>query len=1314
MNMMTYHQYLSILLSPFSRIHPCKCSIILIFVFNLIIRMFVWIFFLIPMISISNPNAVKDLIDLNCESTISNQDNSYVRFDNELVRYDSGRSRKRGMILPIIDTLYVGISHPMKSLTGDNGLFSYLNQAKLYNPIVVIIDSDLDETGKYTLKRWVNVPSTTHHTVTITTDNQTRTIKNDLNHYNSLLSLDQTQDLIIDGKESHNLILAPFKANSIERSTALYVCNFATNCSFKNLIVLNNQKLPGYGAIHITNSQCKLSFEGIHFQSHESNGTDYYQIAIKCQSGSHQLNIRNCEFTDFAMDGIYVLGSTSSQTITGNHFYRLWDESTIVKCIQITEGKGHIISNNYFGGNEKFCGATMLTLSRSCYFSAISLINTADNETITIANNVCKNIALTAPAINPSIGGSCSYIVFSKSSVKGNKELLVDTLFRVSGNKCSDIMLLESSFFGVSMQSNASNSKYSIIKNEFRRVSTIFDQISNGFFQLFYLNFTATSCTYIQRNLISDMSITAPNKETTKSNGLIFNCINLDVTASDNLVTQNRVDSIFFDASASSSLMLKLFSIESIGGIKLVFTRNCATNIGNVTSGRFGDLTGLFYSTIEPSVVPSNIRIFNNVFRLGRRSLTSSGLMRGVDFSLNDIDSLYFVHNSMSMEGNFSGSVYSDALFVSNTIASLYLRNNLLINQRLNQDGQSLMIHSTNSYPSGLTENWSDYNNILPATALFRVGNTSYTGINNWTNSVLKPDKHSFTINMQYQDSSFLIPKREYYLPCEPFGGVLTDFNGHNRSLSPFKPDIGAFEKVEREVSRWMGTSADWMNPLNWDTGLVPSVNSIVLIPPWAIGFPNLPTGANIELKELNNYSNDPLIVDATSSLTISGNDLHDTTKLQLVLQGSLMSSSSLVTNSLVKIEMIRPIDGYSSWPEIQQPLHGWHLFSSPIKNFGFESFLQDDDSADLYYWDEKANNWINRKLEGGMINPLFGDSFQQGRGYLIASKLLRTIDLTGVSSINDFYFSNLSLTSGNSSSGWHLLGNPYPAGLIWGTEEWTLSGIDNIAKVWSEENAAYIDLFPEQGIIPSLNGFFVHVTSAINNITIPKAERIHNHFYYKSFPIDRALVFSVLDQTFKTRQLIHLFLQEPSESNKKLQSEAMDGYAPQLFFTTLEEDYSTFTSFSKDTLVHLVYHPTNQNTIKIQLKLPSELKVHVELIDEETNIHYKVIDSLEISVKSNEQLEDYHLSLRLQTENNEVFQNKTEVFAEEDCILLKNCLAGLLEIYDLSGKLIQKHHVIESKLWRSKRTQLKGVYIALFKSKNNPLGKTVWLFPRG
>ena len=143
MNMMTYHQYLSILLSPFSRIHPCKCSIILIFVFNLIIRMFVWIFFLIPMISISNPNAVKDLIDLNCESTISNQDNSYVRFDNELVRYDSGRSRKRGMILPIIDTLYVGISHPMKSLTGDNGLFSYLNQAKLSNPIVVIIDIDL-------------------------------------------------------------------------------------------------------------------------------------------------------------------------------------------------------------------------------------------------------------------------------------------------------------------------------------------------------------------------------------------------------------------------------------------------------------------------------------------------------------------------------------------------------------------------------------------------------------------------------------------------------------------------------------------------------------------------------------------------------------------------------------------------------------------------------------------------------------------------------------------------------------------------------------------------------------------------------------------------------------------------------------------------------------------------------------------------------------------------------------------------------------------------------------------------------------------
>jgi hypothetical protein len=1266
------------------------------------------------MISIGNPNDVKDLVGLNCKIAFSKPDNPYMCFDDEFLWDDRGRSVKRGTILPIIDTLYVGISHPMKTLTGDNGLFAYLNQAKLYNPIVVIIDSDLEETGKYTLKRWINVPSTTHHTVTITTDNHTRTIKNELNHYNSLLSLDQTQDLIIDGRESHNLILAPFKANSVERSTALYICNFATNCSFKNLIVLNNQKLVGYGAIHITNSQCKLSFEGIHFQSHESNGTDYYQIAIKCQSGSHQLSIRNCEFTDFAMYGVYVLGSASAQTIIGNHFYRLWGESTIVKCIQITEGKGHIISNNYFGGNEKFCGDTMMTLSRSSYFSAISLINTSDNETITIANNVCKNIALTAPAINPSIGGYCSFLVFTKSNGKENNEVIVDTFFRVSGNKCSDIMLLESSFFGVSMQSNSSNSRYLIIKNEFRRVFAIFDQFSNGFFQLFYLNFTAASSTYIQQNLISDISIITSSKKTAKSNGLIFNCINLAVTSSENLVTQNRVDSIFFDASVSSSLMLKLFSIESIGGIKLVFTRNSATNIGNVTSGRFGDLTGLFYSTIEPSVVSSNIRIFNNVFRLGRHGLTSSGLMRGVDFFLNDIDSLYFVHNSMSMEGNFSGSVYSDALFVSNTIASLFLRNNLLVNQRLNQDGQSLMIYSTNSYPSSLTDNWSDYNNIWPAIALFRVGNTSYTGINNWTNSVLKPDKHSFTINMQYQDSSFLIPKREYCLPCEPFGGVLTDFNGHYRSLAPFKPDIGAFEKAECDVSRWVGTSVDWMNPQNWDTGMVPSINSIVLIPPWAIEFPNLPTEANIELKELNNYSTDPLIVDATSSLTISGTDQHDTTKLQLVLEGNLVSSSSLVNNSSVRMEMIKPIDGYSSWPEVQQPLHGWHLFSSPIKNFGFESFLQGDNTADLYYWDEKENNWVNRKLEGGGTNPLFGECFKQGKGYFIASKLLKTIELTGVSSTNDFFFSNLSLTSGNSSSGWHLLGNPYPAGLIWGTEEWTLSGIDNIAKVWSEENAAYLDLFPGQGVIPSLNGFFVHVSNPTNSITIPKSERIHSHSFFKKLTLDRVLVFSVEDMALETKQLIHLFIQDPSENMMKLQSEAMEGYAPQLFFASVNEKYSTFTSLTKDTLVQLIYHPTNRNTIKLHLKLPSEPNLYVELIDNETNIHYKVTDSLEILISSDEQLEDYHISLRLQSKNNDWLQNMTEIFTEGDCVLLKNCMTGLLELYDLSGKLIQKQDVIESKIWRSKSTHLNGVYIALYKSKNPPIGKAIWLSPKG
>lgn len=70
----------------------------------------------------------------------------------------------------------------------------------------------------------------------------------------------------------------------------------------------------------------------------------------------------------------------------------------------------------------------------------------------------------------------------------------------------------------------------------------------------------------------------------------------------------------------------------------------------------------------------------------------------------------------------------------------------------------------------------------------------------------------------------------------------------------------------------------------------------------------------------------------------------------------------------------------------------------------------------------------------------------------------------------SDITFSNLTLTGGN-NNGWHLLGNPFPCALKWNDDNWTLTGIGGVAKIWDEAAGNYTDI-NANGIIPATQGF--------------------------------------------------------------------------------------------------------------------------------------------------------------------------------------------------------------------------------------------------
>ena len=156
----------------------------------------------------------------------------------------------------------------------------------------------------------------------------------------------------------------------------------------------------------------------------------------------------------------------------------------------------------------------------------------------------------------------------------------------------------------------------------------------------------------------------------------------------------------------------------------------------------------------------------------------------------------------------------------------------------------------------------------------------------------------------------------------------------------------------------------------------------------------------------------------------------------------------------------------------------------------------------------------------------------------------------------------NLSVGIGE---GWHLLGNPFSSAIIWNHDNWNLSNIGGVAKVWNEQAGNYDDI-SNDGVIPSTNGFFVQAVSSTNSLTIPAGSRVHNDDVnnYKSTKNDflNTLIVTVACEQngYYDRNTIG-FKEEASQNWDMLfDSRKLFGNtaAPQLFTVSENEKFST------------------------------------------------------------------------------------------------------------------------------------------------------------
>ncbi|TSA30047.1 MAG: T9SS C-terminal target domain-containing protein [Bacteroidetes bacterium] len=179
-----------------------------------------------------------------------------------------------------------------------------------------------------------------------------------------------------------------------------------------------------------------------------------------------------------------------------------------------------------------------------------------------------------------------------------------------------------------------------------------------------------------------------------------------------------------------------------------------------------------------------------------------------------------------------------------------------------------------------------------------------------------------------------------------------------------------------------------------------------------------------------------------------------------------------------------------------------YHMLSSPVTNQAIQpEFVGNPPEAgtDFYRWDEPLGAWVNCKDESGNWNTSFqpGDNrnFIPGTGYLVAypedtlkafSGSLNTGDLSPEITYTDGDF-----------SGFNLIGNPFSSALNAEINNWVKSNVDNAVWAWDGEAGNYKSWNGSvgtliNGIIPALQGFFVHANSADPTLTIPASSRVH------------------------------------------------------------------------------------------------------------------------------------------------------------------------------------------------------------------------------
>lgn len=349
-----------------------------------------------------------------------------------------------------------------------------------------------------------------------------------------------------------------------------------------------------------------------------------------------------------------------------------------------------------------------------------------------------------------------------------------------------------------------------------------------------------------------------------------------------------------------------------------------------------------------------------------------------------------------------------------------------------------------------------------------------------------------------------------------------------------------------------------------------------------------------------------------------NGVGVNTTTPLTSTYTLLIENGGSLITNSSIQGTMQRTLSN-ADW---SVALDGWHLLASPVaaQTLTTGGFL--DTEYDFYRWSEAQNLWKNQKLSENNIT-----SFNPGEGYFVAYDNGGTKTFTGTFNVAPMTFTNLSKTETSPYSGYHLLGNPFPCAIDWGSAGWNRSSFSDVANVWNEAAMNYLPVtLTTNNIIPANQGFFVQALSGTNSITIPATARTHGNIAFnKKTEVADILHLKVVEEDNGTwDETIICIDSEATSDFDNMDGHEMQGSenAPQLYTVLAENEMLCVNALSANdipTFIPLHFRPgagsnytieVLENTIFRPIYLEDLQTGSVLLLEKTTSFSFSAGDS--------------------------------------------------------------------------------------------------------